>query len=169
MLHRESQESEAVASAAAFLAVLQTEREALDEFVGLLRAEQEALIRGDADGLIALANEKTEKMDVLALMGKQRSRYLAAQDLASNAEGMEAWLERNPGVAARANKIWREFVVQAETARELNQNNGLLIESRLQQNRLKLAVLQTSAASEGVYRSDGQLRPLRGSRPPVAI
>lgn len=169
MLHLESQESEVVACATAFLAVLQTERDALNEFVGLLRAEQEMLIRGDADGLIGLANEKTEKMDVLALMGKQRSRHLAAQNLACNAEGMEAWLERNPGFAARANKIWREFVAQAENARELNQNNGLLIEGRLQQNRLKLAVLQTSVPSEGVYRSDGQLRPLRGARPPIAI
>ena len=169
MLRLESQESEVVASAAAFLVVLQTERDALNEFVALLRAEQALLIGGDADGLIALANEKTEKMDVLALMGRQRSHHLATQNLSSYAEGMEAWLELNPGFAARANKVWRELVAQAETARELNQSNGVLIEGRLQQNRLKLAVLQTSAASEGVYRSDGQLRPLRGARPPIAI
>ena len=61
-------------------------------------------------------------------------------------------------------KIWRELLAQAETARQINHSNGLLIESGLQQNRLKLAVLQTAAALDGVYRPDGQLRPLRSAR-----
>jgi flagellar biosynthesis/type III secretory pathway chaperone len=53
----------------------------------------------------------------------------------------------------------------AEKARQLNQDNGILIESRLQQNRQKLAVLQSSAASsDGVYHSDGRLSPMRSAR-----
>ena len=47
---------------------------------------------------------------------------------------------------------------------ELTQDNGILIENNLQQTRVKLAVLQTSVASDGVYRPDGKLRPLSNTR-----
>jgi flagellar biosynthesis protein FlgN len=152
------------ASAAAFAAGLQDEQAALIAFTGLLQAEQDALVQGDTDRLAQLAADKAAKIELLSHLGELRSRHLAAQNLSGNAEGMLSWLNRNPGFATAVGKIWRELLAQAETARQINQSNGLLIESRLQQNRLKLAVLQTAAGTDGVYRSDGQLRPLRGGR-----
>ena len=152
------------ASAAAFAAGLQDEHAALIAFTGLLQAEQDALVQDDTDRLAQLAADKAVKIELLSHLGELRSRHLAEQNLSGNAEGMLSWLNRNPGFATAVGKIWRELLAQAETAQQINQSNGLLIERRLQQNRLKLAVLQTAAGTDGVYRSDGQLRPLRGGR-----
>ena len=159
-----SSNSGPAADAATFAAGLQAERDALLAFIGLLQAEQEILVRGDAEGLAAMANDKADKIDLLALLGAQRSRHLAAQDLSDSTDGMLAWLSRNPGFAAAVGKIWRELLKHAETARQINQSNGLLIETRLQHNRLKLSALQAAAPADSVYRADGQLRPLRNAR-----
>jgi len=164
MLRSASADAGPAASAAVFVAGLQDEQVALVDFTGLLQAEQDALVQGDADRLAELAADKAAKIELLTHLGELRSRHLAAQNLSASAEGMLSWLNRNPGFAAAVRKIWRELLARAETARQINQSNGLLIESRLQQNRLKLAVLQTAAAADGVYRSDGQLRPLRSAR-----
>jgi flagella synthesis protein FlgN len=157
-------DSDPTASAAAFAAGLQAEREALGAFISLLQAEQEALVQGDAERLATLASDKSIQIDLLSLLGKQRKHHLAAQNLTDSADGMLNWLNRNQGFAAAVRKIWRELLARAESARQLNQCNGLLIESRLQQNRIRLAALQTVAASGGTYRADGQLGPLRSTR-----
>jgi len=164
MLHTASPTASPAASATVFVAGLQEEQIALVAFTGLLQAEQDALVQGDADRLAQLATDKAARIELLTHLGELRSRYLAAQNLAGNAAGMLTWLSRNPGFAAAVRKLWRELLALAETARQINHSNGLLIESRLQQNRLKLAVLQTAAAADGVYRRDGQLRPLHSAR-----
>jgi len=164
MLHTTSRDAGPAVSAAVFVAGLQDEQAALVAFTGLLQAEQDALVQGDADRLAELASAKADKIELLSYLGEQRSRHLAAQNLNDNADGMLAWLKRNSGFGAAVGKLWRELLEQAKVAQQLNATNGLLIQSKLQQNRLKLAVLQTSAASGGVYRSDGQLGPLRGTK-----
>ena len=151
-------------SAADFAADLQDEKIALVAFTGLLQSEQDALVQGDADRLAQLASQKATQLELLTHLGESRNRHLAAQNLNPNAEGMLAWLNRNPGFAAAIRKIWQELLAQAERAQQMNFNIGALIENRLQHNRLKLAVLQTAAAPEGVYRSDGQMRSLRSTR-----
>jgi flagellar biosynthesis protein FlgN len=152
------------ANAAVFVDGLRDEQIALAAFTGMLRSEQDALVQGDADRLAQLATEKAGQIELLTHLGELRSRHLASQNLPGSAEGMLAWLSRNPGFAAAVRKLWQGLLAQAETARQLNQVNGVLIENRLQQNRLRLAVLRTAAASDGVYRADGQLRPLRNTR-----
>jgi flagella synthesis protein FlgN len=164
MLHPAPANASPAASAAAFAAGLQAEQEALGTFIGLLQTEQEILVQGDADGLAALAPQKATQIDLLTLLGEQRKRHLAAQNLSDSADGMLTWLNRNQGFAAAVRKIWRELLARAEKAQQINQSNGLLIDSRLEHNRLKLAVLHSAAASDGVYRPDGQLRPLRSAR-----
>ena len=151
-------------SAAAFAAALQSEQEALGSFVRLLQAEQAILVDGDADRLAALAPDKAAQIDLLTCMSGERKRHLAAQNLPDSADGMLTWLSRNSGSSAAVRKIWRQLLAYAETARQLNESNGKLIGSRLQQNRVKLAVLQTAGQCDGVYRPDGQLRPLRSGR-----
>jgi flagellar biosynthesis/type III secretory pathway chaperone len=164
MLSPASADPGPAANAAVFAAGLQAERDALGAFISLLQAEQEVLIDGDAERLAALTPDKAAQIDLFTLLGEQRRRHLAAQNLTDSADGMVTWLSRNHGFAAAVRKIWQELLARAESARQLNQNNGLLIESRLQQNRLKLAVLQTAAAADAVYRPDGQFGPLRSTR-----
>lgn len=151
--------------AAAFSAILKAEQNSLAAFVGLLEVEQEALIRGDADGLAVLTNEKANKIDLLDRLSTQRRHYLAVQNLTASAEGMAIWLSCNPGFSATVSKVWRELLTLSETAWQINQNIGILIESRLQQNRLKLATLQSAVAPDRVYCPDGQLSTLSNTRP----
>lgn len=164
MLHGASTDGGVAASAAAFAAGLQAEQEALGSFISLLQSEQEMLVCGDAERLAALAPDKAAQIDLLTLLGEQRKRHLSAQNLADSADGMLAWMKRNLGFAAAVHKIWRELLTRAETAHQLNQSNGRLIENWLQRNRVKLAALQAAAFPDGVYRHDGQLRPLRSAR-----
>ncbi len=93
------------ASAAEFAAGLQDETIALVAFTGLLQAEQDALVQGDADRLAQLASQKTTQLELLTHLGESRNRHLAAQNLNANAEGMLGWLNRNPGFAAAVRKI----------------------------------------------------------------
>ena len=164
MLRTAALDAGPAANAAAFVAGLQDEQAALAKFTTLLQAEQDALVQGDADRVGELAKAKADQIELLTHLGELRNRHLAAQNLSAGAEGMLSWLNRNPGFATAVRKLWRELLAQAETARQINQSIGLLIESRLQQNRLRLAVLQTAAGADGVYRADGQLRPLRSAR-----
>ncbi len=164
MLPATSPDAGPAASAADFVTGLQDEQLALVAFTSLLQAEEDALVQGNADRLAQLAADKAAQLELLTHLGEARNRHLAAQNLKRSAEGMLAWIRRNPGFAAAVRKIWGKLLAQAETAQQINHSNGLLIESRLQQNRLKLAVLQSAESADGVYRPDGQLRPLRGAR-----
>ena len=164
MQYAPSPKADALANAAAFAAGLQDEKNALAAFTDMLLAEQEALVQGDADQLGKLAGDKAAQLELLTHLGESRNRQLATQNLNPNAEGMLAWINRNPGFATAVRKMWKDLLAQAEKAQQINQSNGVLIETRLQQNRMQLAVLQTAAAPDGVYRPDGQLRPLRAGR-----
>ena len=164
MLHSAPQDAATAASATAFAAGLSREQAALAAFNELLQAEQEALVQGDAERLGPIAAEKASRLESLSRLGEQRNRYLAGQNLQASAAGMRSWLKRNSALAAVAGSAWQELLRQAAKAQQLNNSNGLLIANRLQQNRMQLSVLQAAAAPEGVYRADGQLRPLRSAR-----
>ncbi len=151
-------------SAEDFAQVLRAELDALGSFVSVLQAEQEILVQGDADRLAELMPDKSYKIELLTFLGQQRKRHLTSQDLTDSADGMLTWLRRNPGFAAAVRKIWKDLLSKAETARQLNESNGLLIETGLQQNHMKLAVLRNASASEGVYRADGRFGHLNNSR-----
>ena len=151
-------------SAGDFLAVLRQEHAELMVFYTLLQTEQDALVQGDADRVGQLADEKALHVAALGRLGEQRSRYLAAQQLESNAAGMTAWLQRNAALATAAKALWRDLLVQAQKAQVLNETNGTLIANSLQQNRIKLTALQAAAAPDGIYRADGQMRALRSAR-----
>ena len=110
MPHTQSADLGPAANAAKFVAAIQDEREALIAFTGLLEAEQDALIQGDADRVASLAAQKSSQIDLLSHLGKLRSGYLAAQNLDPGAEGMMAWLGRNPGFATAVKKIWQELL-----------------------------------------------------------
>ena len=165
MLPTASRDTELPANAEGFVAGLVSERIALSSFCSLLQVEQGALVQAQADRVADLAADKAARIEALSRLADQRSRHLTAQGLSGNAEGIKVWLSRHPELASAAKKAWRELMAVAETARQLNQDNGILIESKLQQNRQKLAVLQSSgAAPDGVYHSDGRLSPLRSAR-----
>jgi len=154
------------AGSAGFSASLQAEHDALGAFISLLQAEQEILVHGDAERLAELAPDKARQLDVLTRLGEQRRRFLDERRLAANGRGMEQWLAKQPEPGASALRAtWQELLRRAQNAQNLNQSNGILIENRLQQNRMKIAVLQAAVAGgDKVYRPDGQVGSLRSGR-----
>jgi flagella synthesis protein FlgN len=151
------------ASASDFLVGLRDEQFALVALTDLLRSEQDALVQGDADRVSALAVDKEERIKALARLSAQRSARLTSLGLNGSAEGMQIWIQRHPEHAGSARRSWQQLLAGAEAARQLNQCNGVLIENKLKQNRLRLAVLQTAGALDGVYRADGRLSSLRST------
>jgi flagellar biosynthesis/type III secretory pathway chaperone len=159
-----SPSSENAASIAAFVAALRDEHLTLISFTNLLQAEQDALVVGDADKVAAMAADKAARIATLAHFNEQRNLHLNRLGLGATAQGMQAWLDRHPGVNKEAANAWRQLLAQAEAARQLNHDSGVLIENKLQQSRIKLAALQTTGASDSVYHADGRLAPLRSAR-----
>ncbi|MEI6732389.1 MAG: flagellar protein FlgN [Comamonadaceae bacterium] len=157
MLQVASQNPQSAASASNFLTGLRDEQLALTALTDLLRSEQDALIQGDADRVAALAAEKEERIKTLARLSEQRSNRLRSRGLNGGTEGMQVWIQDHPEHASLASKTWQQLLAGAEVARQINQSNGVLIENKLKQNRLKLAVLQTKGALDGVYGADGRL------------
>jgi len=149
------------ATAPAFAGVLQAEHDALAAFLSLLQAEQEILVHGDADRLAQLAPDKARQIEELSRLGHERNRYLEGQGLGANSQGIKTWLETQ---SITLRRTWRELLRRAQAAQQLNKSNGLLIESRLQQNRMKLSVLQAAASPGGLYRADGQISLLHRAR-----
>ncbi len=157
------QDSATAVCAVDFVAGLREEQTGLATLTGLLQAEQDALVQGDADRVARLAQDKATGITKLVQLDERRSRHLKSQGLNDNSEGMQKWLGRYPELAMVARNIWRGLLAQAEEARQLNQCNGRLIASHLQQNQTKFAVLQTAAAPDVVYRCDGGISILRGA------
>lgn len=137
---------------------LDAELTAFRDFVQVLQTEQEALVQGDIDRLIELARLKSEKVVLLSQLAEQRSRFIAAQGFDPAHGGMGQWLaQHNSSQTARLSETWKQLLEQAETAKQLNQINGSLIETRLRHNQQALAVLQAAAnQSNSLYGPDGQ-------------
>ncbi len=135
----------------------------LRDFLELLEKEQQTLIDGDVERLMALAAEKTEIFGRLAKLGEARGKALVAAGLAADRRGMESWLDRHPELGS-AKRDWRELLALAEKSSALNQTNGKLIATRLANNQQALSALMAAANQAALYGPDGQAHPLGGGR-----
>ena len=142
----------------AFFLNLKRELEAFREFHQILSTEQAALVNGDSEALIALAQRKNEQVLGLTQLADTRNRYLSGTVGSTNQIGMEAWLDiYDPADKRGASKLWRELIDLARGARELNQLNGQLIHTRLAHNQQALAILLgANATTSNLYGADGQ-------------
>ncbi|MDP1683179.1 MAG: flagellar protein FlgN [Burkholderiales bacterium] len=155
----------------AFLSALKRELLAFRQFHSLLQAEQDALVSGNTDSLIALAQQKNEKVIELTQLAEQRNRFLTDRVGSTNQIGMEAWLDSfDPADKQGVGKWWRELIELARNAKTLNQHNGQLIHTRLASNQQALAVLMSAnATTSNLYGKDGQAyaTPPTGSGRPL--
>ncbi len=137
-----------------FTSRLHTERDALKEFITLLESEQQALISGNTEQLLALADSKLLAAHGLSKLANARNDGLHARAGKAELSGMTAWLQAN---AANSLPVWHDILQLAEQAQQLNRTNGLLIQTKLRHNQQALMVLQNAAHStNGLYGPDGQ-------------
>jgi len=151
-----------------FVANLEAERLAFQEFVELLESEQETLLQGDIDRLAALAQLKSERLVQLAQLAEKRNSHLVANSLPADTRGMEQCLKASATEAPSARGEWNRLLDLAKTAQQLNQSNGLMIQQRLGNNQQALAVLQAAANQANqasLYGPDGQTRTTGTGRP----
>ena len=148
---------------AEFIAGLLIERDGAEEFVNLLRTEQEALRDGAAERVETHARDKAEMAQHLNRFAQQRTRYLAAAGLSPDARGMESWINAHPQNAG-AVAAWHGLRRLAEEARALNQANGALINLQLRHHQQLLTALGNACGAPVLYGPQGQTLPVSHAR-----
>jgi len=144
-----------VADRAAFAAALDAEHAEFGVFVGILESESSALDTGDVDALIALAQAKSEKVVLLSRLFEERRAYLRNAGFVPDRVGMAQWLLAQGNAGARLSAVWSGLLDHAARAQQLNEANGMLIESRLRFNQAALAALRSAARLTTSYGPDG--------------
>lgn len=139
---------------------LDHEIDAASALLGLLTQEQAQLVSGDIDGLGALTVQKTLAIGRMAELAQTRHRALAAAGFPGEEAGMQAWLQR-PGASAEtetaaAGKFWTELLALVQSAKQLNNTNGILISTHMARNQAALNLLQGAPKGGNLYGPDGQ-------------
>jgi flagella synthesis protein FlgN len=145
------------------IAGIANERDAVRVFIDVLRREQHALHQADVSVLLLLAAEKASHAQQLAELAQAREQWLAVPDSLEDQGDMECRLADHPTAAM----AWQELLQLTETAHQINEINGILVNQRLRYNQQRLSALQAAACGlhdSGLYGSDGQPRTFSGGR-----
>lgn len=129
---------------------------ALRDFVAVLQKEQQTLIDGDLDRLMLQVEDKTKLSTLLTRLAEQRNQLLSAASLSNDRAGMESWLARQTSAAGNARSDGDKLLVLAAEARALNESNGKLIATRLQNTQQALGILLSASDQAALYGPDGQ-------------
>ncbi len=132
----------------------------LREFIAILEREEALLVSGDSDGLIALAQEKSDRYRQLQRLHDDRALLLARLGRPDSDAAMRELCAGLPRVIAR----WAELLELARIARDRNAINGKLILERMATNQAALSVLLAAADQAPLYDAEGQAHPMRGGR-----
>lgn len=144
---------------AEFVANLQLEQDAIKTFIGILEKEQNALVQGNIEKLDYLAAQKTQIIKKLADLGNKRDQYLATQGRSLDTACTNNLLSSEDTLIST---IWTELLQLAKTAKQLNQTNGTIISTRLQQSQQALAALKSAAGNVSLYGPKGQTMAISG-------
>lgn len=142
---------------------LNEERAAIHSLLELLRQEQTHLIDADVEGLSKLTEEKSRIATQMSELAKRRHGMLAAAGFDATESGMQAWVD-NPAATTTDRDSWKELLELAQSAKELNRVNGLLISQHMGRNQSALNVLQGNSQGGSFYGPNGQSTTKIGSR-----
>lgn len=141
---------------AEIMAILESEIEAFETFLGILQIENETLQSRQIDSLPELTALKTEQITYLNQLASQRCEALTIQGFTPDPQGMASWLYYYDFPDHTLSTLWRGTVELARQAKDLNDRNGLLIELKLTQTQNALSILQATSDQLNVYGKDGQ-------------
>jgi flagella synthesis protein FlgN len=133
------------------------------ELVELLKREQAQLIRADIHSLPELTEAKAGLVGQMSSLAMHRHQRLAVAGFPSNESGMEEWV-KSPAAKGDARQSWEQLLSLAESAKELNRVNGLLIGKHLVRTQGALNALNAGASGGNFYGPDGQSMSKPGSR-----
>lgn len=140
--------------------LIDSEAVLLRGFLAVLEREEALLIAGDADGLVALSQEKTERYHQLQRIHDDRALLLGRLRRPNTAAAIYELCDPLPDTRAR----WDEILNLAREAQTRNALNGKLITERMQNNQAALSVLLNAAQQPQLYDAAGMARPTGGGR-----
>lgn len=142
---------------------LKEEHKAAAQLLELLKLEQTHLVEANIDGLTALIDEKSKIVARMTELAKWRHRALGVSGFEPAETGMQAWLASSSEHAS-SGKSWSDLLALAQTAKELNRTNGLLINRHMTRNQNTLNVLMGNPQGSNVYGPNGQTNAKTASR-----
>ncbi len=132
------------------------------QLLEVLNKEQAQLIAAGVDSLDMLSEEKNKLVERMSELAAQRYRALAANGFQAQEEGMRAWLGSID--SATTSQSWQELLETARAARDINRNNGMLINKHLARTQSALSVLRGGAPGDSLYGRNGQSAVSPGGR-----
>ncbi len=141
-MHANPDMSSAESSISAPACFLEEEVQSAYDFLVLLRQEQSKLIDANIHELESLTEKKSHLVAQLSHLAGSRHEALAATGYLATESGMQYWIETK-GDSALASK-WQILLGIMRDAQEVNRTNGLLINTHLGNNQLRLNALQPS-------------------------
>jgi flagella synthesis protein FlgN len=142
---------------------LADEKLVTQRLVDVLKQEQELLSgNGEAEEIPNVIGEKANIVAEMARLADARHQILGALGLAASEVGMQNWIDAHG--SAQDKQLWTELFDLAQTARELNRLNGLLVGRQMALNQGALNVLQ-GKSNGSFYGPDGQSSMRTNGRP----
>ena len=132
----------------AYAALVDRETNEWNTLLELLRVEQAALQQGDISDLARITNAKLDLVRSLDQLAEEREQWQALHAPASVGHSTD-----------------RQLLELRESARTLNQHNGVLIDRRLHSVRKAVDILLGSASRHNVYDQEGQQSSRQSYRP----
>jgi flagella synthesis protein FlgN len=139
------------------LNALQSELHEITAFVSLLEREQQALVTNTLAELEDIAKQKAARAHQLEALAKERKRLFEANGVELSAEPPHDMTGVKFLPANALNElagIWHELLQAARQASALNQTNGMLIDTRQQQNQQLMSLLQANSSNASVLSYD---------------
>lgn len=140
--------------------LIDSEAVLLRGFVALLEREEALLLAGDADSLLVLTREKTERFHQLQRIHNDRALLLGKLRRPNTDAAIREVCQPLPDTIRR----WDEIHALARDAQARNELNGKLISERLQHNQAAMSILLDAARKPQLYDSAGIARPSGGGR-----
>ena len=132
----------------------------LRAFVALLEQEEALLVGGDADALLALTRDKTDRYHKLQRLHDDRALQLGRMRRPNTDASIRELCAPLRDTLAR----WDEIRELAREAQRRNALNGKLVVERMQHNQAALSVLLNAAERPQLYDAAGMTRPTGGGR-----
>lgn len=141
----------------------------LQRFLAVIETERQALVSGKIDQLPAIAEKKSALATRLATLESQHENALHEAGFAAGREDVVAWLAANAPPSAPATPaipaLWQQLITLAAEAKRENETNGKLIGAQMQQNQQALGLLLRKSADATTYDAGGQQKSVTGRRP----
>lgn len=145
---------------------LADEKQMTLRLVAALRQEQDLLSgHGEADKIPEVIQEKATIVAGMAALADQRHKALSLIGFPAGEHGMQSWVDQHG--SAEDKQIWEELFTIAQSAREINRLNGLLIGKQMAINQGAISILQ-GGVNGSFYGPDGQSN-MRSSGRPLGI